>query len=102
MSRSRLDLQAILKDIEGVNDVWFQEDKTKTLNYPVIVYTRDDSFSLYADNLKYIFKKRYTVTVIDRDPDSLIPDLVEQLPLTTFDRSYKASGLNHFVFNLYF
>lgn len=102
MARPRSELHALLEGIEGVNDAWFQEDKTKPLNYPVIVYGRDDSFSLYADNIKYIFKKRYTVTVIDRDPDSPIPDLVEQLPLTTFDRFYTTAGLNHFVFNLYF
>lgn len=102
MARPRSELHVILEAIEGVNDAWFQEDPTKTLNYPVIVYARDDSFSLYADNIKYLFKKRYTVTVIDRDPDSLIPDLVELLPLTTFDRFYKSAGLNHFAFKLYF
>lgn len=102
MSRPRTDLQTILEGLDGVNAVWFQEDATKTLDYPVIVYARNDSFSLYADNIKYLFKKRYMVTVIDRNPDSLIPDLVEQLPFTTFDRFYPADGLNHFVFNLYF
>lgn len=102
MSQSRTDLHAILEGINGVNDAWFQEDGTKKLNYPVIVYARHDSFARYADNIKYVFKKRYTVTVIDRNPDSLIPDLVEQLPFTTFDRFYTTAGLNHFVFNLYF
>ena len=102
MAQPRSELHARLEAIPGVNDAWFQEDATKTLNYPVIVYARDDSFSLYADNIKYFFKKRYTVTVIDRNPDSPIPDLVEALPFTTFDRFYVKDGLNHFVFNLYF
>jgi len=102
MARPRSELQTILEAIPGVNDAWFQEDGTKTLNYPVIVYERSDSFVSYADNLKYLFMKRYTVTVIVRSPDSPIPDLVEQLPFTTFDRSFKTSDLNHFVFNLYF
>lgn len=102
MARPRSELHVILESIEGVNDAWFQEDATKPLNYPVIVYARDDSFALYADNMKYFFKKRYTVTVIDRNPDSPIPDLVEALPFTTFDRSYPKDGLNHYAFNLYF
>lgn len=70
--------------------------------YPCIRYNRDDSITFHADNLLYIFKKRYKVTVIDRDPGSGIPDLVEKLPYTAFDRFYPADGLNHFVFNLYF
>lgn len=102
MSRSRDELHAVLSAIPGVNKVWWQRDPAVPLDYPVILYDRSGSFERYADNVKYIFKKRYTVTVIDRDPDSLIADSVEQLPFTTFDRIYKSSGLNHFVFNLYF
>lgn len=102
MARPRVELQRVLEAIDGVNDVWFQEDPARTLNDPVIVYTRDSSTALYADNIKYRFTKRYSVTVIDRNPDSLIPDLVEQLPLTSFDRSFRANGLNHFVFNIHF
>jgi len=102
MARQRSELDAILNAIPGVNKAWFQPDKSKTLDYPVIVYERDDSFSRYADNVKYLHMKRYTVTVIDQDPDSPIPDLVEQLPFTTFDRAFPRLGLNHFVFNIYF
>lgn len=74
----------------------------QSMTYPCIVYTRMDSYVDHADNLRYFFKKRYSAMVIDRNPDSLIPDLVESLPFTRFDRSYVVDTLNHFVFNLYF
>lgn len=101
MAQSLSQLQSILKGLEGVKDAYIQV-KNQTMEYPCIVIERDDSFYLFADNIKYIFKKRYTVTVIDRKPDSLIPDLVEELPLTTFDRKFSTEGLNHFVFKMYF
>jgi len=72
------------------------------MEFPCIKYERDNSWVSRADNLMYLFLKRYQVTVIDRDPDSAIPDLVEALPHTRFDRYYVAANLNHWVFNLYF
>ena len=102
MAQSRLDLHAILKALTGVTDAYFQPKMGQDLAYPVIVYERDDSFVAHADNLPYVHMKRYSVTVIDRDPDSLIPDLVEGLPYARFDRFFVINGLNHTVFNLYF
>jgi hypothetical protein len=95
-------LQSNLKALEGVEDVYIQGPGPQTMVYPCIRIARNDSFVAFADNLQYLFKKRYSITVIDRQPDSPIPDLVEALPHTRFDRFYVANGLNHFVFNLYF
>jgi len=46
--------------------------------------------------------KRYQVTVIDADPDSIIPEKIEALPMCTFDRQFTADNLYHDVFSLYF
>lgn len=101
MARSQLELQTVLAAIQGIDGrAYFQ--KETGLVYPCIRYARDDSAPFHADNLLYMFKKRYTVTVIDRDPGSAIPDQVEKLPLTRFDRFYVVNGLNHFVFKLFF
>lgn len=102
MARSQLELQTLLEGLPGVEKAYFQPPPNQTLVYPCIVYKRSDSYVAYADNVRYLLKKRYTVTVIDRDPDSPISDLVEELPFTRIDRCYPANGLNHFVFNLYF
>lgn len=102
MARPREELQRILESLVEVNEVWFQPDGRTRLNYPVITYELNGKFDRYADNIKYAHKNRYSVKVIDRDPDSLIPNQVEQLPYSSFDRFYTAAGLNHFVYNLYF
>lgn len=102
MAQSRLLLHEILKGLDGVQDAYFQPSKNITLSYPCIVYQRSSSNVLAADNLAYLFKKGYSVTVIDRDPDSAIPDLVEALPHTRFDRFYITDGLNHYVFQTFF
>jgi len=72
------------------------------MQFPCILYSRSGSRSLHADNQPYSRTKQYQVTVIDRNPDSDLPDKVEALPLTTFDRHFAADGLHHYVFNLFF
>ena len=99
---SRLKLQTILEEILGTENVYFQPPSTVKMQYPCIVYQRQWGLTQFADNRPYIITKKYQVTVIDRDPDSTIPDQVAALPLCTYDRDYTADNLNHFVYNLYF
>jgi hypothetical protein len=100
MAHSRLDLQSLLEAI--TEHVYFQPPANIRIDYPCIVYSRDGSDVDRADNVLYRHAKRYQVTVIDRNPDSDLPDKVEELPLCQFDRFFPAENLNHFVFNLFF
>jgi hypothetical protein len=72
------------------------------MQYPAIVYEWDDTDTRFADNRPYRHIRRYQVTVIDRDPDSVIPDKVADLPMCTFNRAFSAEDLNHKIFDLYF
>ena len=72
------------------------------MKYPCIVYKRVTGDTQFADNIPYIIKKKYQITVIDSNPDSLIPDKVAQLPYCVFDRHFTSGNLNHDVYNLYF
>lgn len=99
---SRLELQEILEGIDGIEAVYFQPPQNIKLQYPCIVYERDRSFTLKADNILYLLKKRYSVIVIDRNPDSLIPEQVEALQHCSYDRFYVSDGLNHHAFQLFF
>lgn len=102
MARPRSQLHNILKGFDGVTDAYFQAP-TSGMVPPYIVYEPSPRNDVsFADNIKYLNKKRYTVTVVDRDPDSLIPDLVEGLPYAQSDRYFRTSGLHHFVFQLFF
>lgn len=98
----RLDLQAILVGLLGSNHVYFQPPPTIQLQYPCIIYKRDDERVVHADDLPYNRRKRYQVTVIDSNPDSELPDKIGDLPLCSFDRHFTADNLNHDVYSLFF
>lgn len=98
----RQSLQDLLIDLLGSSNVYFQPPANVTMQYPCIVYKRDDIRVQHADNTPYNRHKRYQITVIDRNPDSDIPDKVGALPLCTFDRFYTADNLNHDVYQLFF
>lgn len=70
--------------------------------YPCILYKRDNADTEFADDIPYHVTKKYMVTVVDRDPDSVIPDMVAALPTSIHNRSYAADDLNHDVYTLYF
>lgn len=99
---SRLELQTLLEELLGSEQVYFQPPSNIQMQYPCIVYARNDSQTEFADNRPYAHAKQYQVTVIDRDPDSELPDKVEALPYCAFDRYFAAENLNHYVFTLYF
>ena len=98
----RVQLQAILEVILGTSNVYFQPPASLVMAYPCIVYQRDNAITDFANNIPYRYKKRYQVTVIDKNPDSDIPDRVAGLPMCTFYRFFVADNLNHDVFVLYF
>lgn len=96
---TRLELDTILRGL--VANLYFQPPSSITLKYPCIIYARDYSFSEYGDNMPYSTHRRYLITVIDKNPDTVIPDKVEALPMCVFDRYFTADNLNHYTFKLY-
>lgn len=82
--------------------VYFQPPENVGILYPCIIYSRDYADTKFADGIPYNHTKRYMVIVVDRNPESDIPDKVAQLPMTRFNRFYITDGLNHDVFNVYF
>lgn len=94
----RLQLQALLETI--VPNVYFQPPGS--LTYPCIVFERDNEDRKHANNSVYNYTERWSVTAIDRDPDSLIPRKIAALPMCSISRYFRAGNLNHSVFTLYF
>ena len=97
---SRLNLHKILKAI--CPNCYFQPPESIKLKYPCIIYNKSYQKIIHADNLPYRHDNRYTVTVIDRDPDSTLPDRVAKLKSCNFDRSYATEGLYHTVYVIYY
>lgn len=98
----RLKLQALLQGLMGEHKVYYQPPATLTMSYPCIVYELGGSENRYADDIKYNRIRTYQVTVIDRNPDSTFPELVEQIPYTEMNSTFVQDSLNHFVFTLHF
>lgn len=99
---SRLELQAVLEDLLGSENVYFQPPASMSMKYPAIVYGLEDIGNTFADDGVYLSKRQYLITVIDKDPDSDIIDKIATLPTCRFNRHFKSDNLNHYVFILYF
>ena len=56
----------------------------------------------YANNGVYLSQMRYSVTVMDKDPDSPIVGKVASLPTSRFNRHYEKDNLNHDVYTIFF
>lgn len=99
---SRLNLQLLLENLLGSRNVYFQPPESVKMKYPAIVYALEDIDNAYADNGVYSSHRKYSVTVIDEDPDSPFIDVVAALPTCRFNRHYTSDNLNHWVYSLYF
>ena len=100
--RSRLELHEELKKILGSSNLYFQPPETSKMIYPCIVYELSRIRTMHANDKSYLHTKRYTVTVIDPDPDSTIHEKLLEFPYSSFDRFYTYDNLNHWVYTLYF
>jgi len=102
MADRRLALHDILISVLGSHNVYFQPPASKSMSYPCIVYNREKIEAKYANNSIYNFKVRYSLTLIDPNPDSIINEKILKLPLCSFDRHYASDNLNHDVYNIYY
>lgn len=83
--------------------VYFQPPESHKMRYPCIRYSLDNIDTRYANDRPYKNINRYQVTVIDLNPDSVIPyEILSRFPMCSFDRSYASNNLNHFVLTLYY
>ena len=98
----RTDLHELLVEAVGSRNVYFQAPEGLKMKYPCIVYERERIESEHANNLPYLHHKRYSVTVIDKDPESAIPDKIAQFPMCRHDRHFVTDNLHHDVFTLYY
>ena len=98
----RLDLQSLLETILGSGNVYFQPPENLKMSFPAIVYNRDFRNARFADNIPFAKTFRYQITIIDRNPDSLIPEKIGELPMSTFVRHFTTEALNHDVYDVYF
>ena len=102
LTNRRLELSALLRYTLRSDNVYFQPPETVKMKYPAIVYSLDNIQNVHADDGVYLSHRRYSVTLIDKNPDSSTVERLSALPMCQFNRHYTSDNLNHFVFTLYF
>lgn len=102
MLERRLELHSMLVALLGSSNVYYQPPSNIQMKYPAIVYERARIDNMFANNNPYNQSLGYTVTVIDKNPDSEIVKKLSLLPLCRFDRHFVSDNLNHDVFTLYY
>lgn len=99
---SRLELQIMFEKLLGSRNVYYQPPASVKMEYPAIVYSRNNIKNIFANDEVYTQSRAYEVTVIDENPDSEIVEKVSQLPTCRFNRHFESDNLNHDVYNLYY
>ena len=88
---------------EGNQNLYFQPPAGFKMNFPCIIYSEIMPNMIKANNMNYITTKQYRITVIDRNPDTQIPDkIVENFKMCRIlDRSI-IDNLYHIYLEIYF
>ena len=72
---------------------YFQPPSSVKMKYPAIVYALDDIENTFANDGVYLSARKYSVTVIDSDPDSSLVGKVASMPTSRFNRHYMKKKL---------
>lgn len=99
---SRIELQEKLENLLGSKNVYYQVPESIRMNYPAIKYSKSKIDTRKANNSTYSKRTRYEIIVISKLPDNPVIDKLLELPYCSYDRPYKADGLNHDVLTLYY
>ena len=98
----REEFQEKLSSIPGVRKAYYNAPTNIRMEYPCIRYSIASKKVKFACNGRFVIRDRYTVTLIDRNPESPILQALEEIPYYSFDRMYSADGLHHFVCTIYY
>ena len=99
---SRLELQTVLENVMGSEEVYFQPPASIRMTYPAIRYAIKNVDSIHANDSSYGLFTAYELTLIDFNPDTEFLRKILSLPRCKFDRFYTADNLNHWTFTIYY
>ena len=98
----REELHDLLVEVLGSSNVYYDPPENLKMKYPAIVYHRNNIKNTFADNKPYKQTYSYSVTLIDKDPDSEILSRIAELPMCTYEQHFTSNGMNHDVFIINF
>ena len=101
MADRRIKLHAQL--VEILPNVYFNPPESVKLRYPCIVYNRSDVDIDFADDMAYKPIVRYSLTIIDLNPDSTYyMKVIEKFAGCNYVQHFNKEGLSHDVIELYY
>ena len=98
----RIELQTKLEELLGSRNVYYQPPESVKMEYPAIVYSKEDIQTTHANDTVYSKKNKYSLIVISKKHDDPVIDKLLDLPYSSFDRHYTADNLHHDVITLYY
>lgn len=82
--------------------VKYQPPPGYKLTYPCAVYEQGNGKTTFANNRPYTFTSKYTVKIIDPNPDTPYVEIMAmRFPMCVMDRTFIVDNLNHYVFTIY-
>ena len=88
---------------EFADAVYFQPPSNIRMNYPCIIYHKIPKIKEHANDKWYFKKQGYQITVIDKDPDSLIADdLEDHFQYCAISQYFVNDNLHHVTLELYY
>lgn len=87
---------------EAPKHVYFQPPEKDQMRYPCILYDTERINIYHADDRPYYKMRSYRITIIDKNPDSELPRMIEEFPTVRYETHYTSDNLHHFVYKLYY
>lgn len=82
-------------------NVYYQPPSSIRLEYPCIVYQPVSVETQSANDIGYLNTTSYQITVIDRDPESLIPyEILNSFSKGRLEQMYTTDNLHHTTINI--
>ena len=101
MEIKRLALHQELADILGnASNVYFMPPQEMLLRYPAIVYYAGGGSDSYADNVRFLPRTTFDVTLIEYDPLSDKVDAIRDLKHSSYMTSFKKDSLHQHKFKI--
>ena len=99
---TREELDALLCETIGSENVYFQPPENLQIQYPCIVYSLSGHLDHNADNRTYHRRREYDMVYITHDPDDTLIEAIADLPYCRMKRPYTADNLHHYPYTIYF
>lgn len=98
----RLELHKMLKEVTGLDTLYYQKPENIKLQFPCLIYKRINEDADYANNKIYRDASQWELILIDRAPDSDYIDKLKTIEYCRFSREYVSDNLYHSVYTIYY